>query len=338
MKFDFIIGNPPYQEETAGTSDLPVYNYYMDEAYKAARAVLLISPARFLFNAGKTPKRWNRKMLEDPHFKVIKYEPDSEKFFRGVDIKGGLAITYRDSSKYFGPITRFTPYRELNNILKKVLARGDFKSMAGLVYQQTKWDLDALYADYPESRALIGSGGRERRLTTPIFSTLAVFSDSPAPDKIRILGLLKNKRVYRYIDKRYIDLNSVNLFKHKVVLAASSGSGAFGETFPAPSIEGPGTGYTQSFIGFGALGAREEAEALGKYLKSKFARALLSILKATQHNHKDAWSLVPAQDFSSASDIDWSSTTAKIGASLYDKYGLNFEEIVFIENNVKPME
>lgn len=61
MKFDFIIGNPPYQEETEGTSDKPIYNYFMDQSFEVAERVELISPARFLFDAGKTPKEWNKK-------------------------------------------------------------------------------------------------------------------------------------------------------------------------------------------------------------------------------------------------------------------------------------
>ena len=76
MKFDFIIGNPPYQEETESESTrmLPIYNLFMDEAYKIGSKVELITPARFLFNAGQTPKNWNQKMLSDPHLTVLLYE------------------------------------------------------------------------------------------------------------------------------------------------------------------------------------------------------------------------------------------------------------------------
>ena len=72
MKFDYVIGNPPYQEETDSDSTRmpPVYNLFMDESYKVAHKVELITPARFLFNAGYTPKSWNEKILNDEHFKV----------------------------------------------------------------------------------------------------------------------------------------------------------------------------------------------------------------------------------------------------------------------------
>ena len=79
MKFDFVIGNPPYQETLENTSDKPVYNEFMNAAYETADAVELITPARFLFNAGKTSKAWNQKMLSDEYLKVLLYEPDSGK-------------------------------------------------------------------------------------------------------------------------------------------------------------------------------------------------------------------------------------------------------------------
>lgn len=117
MKFDFAIGNPPYQDNTIGENDTyapPVYNKFMDAAYTVANKVELIHPARFLFNAGSTPKAWNQKMLNDNHFKVMEYEEDCSKVFSNTEIKGGIAITYRDSEKDFGTIEIFTPYPELN--------------------------------------------------------------------------------------------------------------------------------------------------------------------------------------------------------------------------------
>lgn len=71
--FDYVIGNPPYQEDTNDTSDKPVYNYMLDAAYKISERAEFITPARFLFNAGKTPKQWNQKMLNDSHLTVMFY-------------------------------------------------------------------------------------------------------------------------------------------------------------------------------------------------------------------------------------------------------------------------
>lgn len=123
-KFDVVIGNPPYQEEAGGaaTHQVPLYHLFMDAAYEIGEKAVLITPARFLFNAGFTPKAWNLKMLEDEHLSVAHYEPDSKRLFPGLTdpIKGGIAVTYRDSRRKLGPIGSFAKHPELNGILHKV--------------------------------------------------------------------------------------------------------------------------------------------------------------------------------------------------------------------------
>ncbi|MDN5852325.1 MAG: Eco57I restriction-modification methylase domain-containing protein, partial [Actinomycetia bacterium] len=80
-KFDVVIGNPPYQEDSVGdsTHTMPIYNKFMDAAYEVGTRAVLITPARFLFNAGFTPKPWNQKMLSDEHLTVAHFEPDSNR-------------------------------------------------------------------------------------------------------------------------------------------------------------------------------------------------------------------------------------------------------------------
>lgn len=123
MKFDFAIGNPPYQDITTGENDTfapPVYNKFLDSAYQIADKVEMIHPARFLSNAGSTPKEWNKKMLDDEHLKILYYEQDSSKVFSNTDIKGGVTVTYRDLTKNYGAIEVFSPYDELRSINSKV--------------------------------------------------------------------------------------------------------------------------------------------------------------------------------------------------------------------------
>lgn len=96
-------------------------------------------------------------------------------------------------------------------------------------------------------------------------------------------------------------------------------------------------GYTQSFIGIGSFSTVDEANAALKYIKSKFARTMLGILKITQDNNRETWKYVPLQDFTSASDIDWSKPVPEIDRQLYAKYGLDEKEIEFIETHVKEM-
>ena len=100
----------------------------------------------------------------------------------------------------------------------------------------------------------------------------------------------------------------------------------------------PGVAVTQTFITIGSFDTEAEAQACLKYLKSKFARTMLGVLKITQHNPRSTWKFVPAQDFTSTSDIDWTKSIPEIDAQLYAKYGLDSEEIAFIEAKVKPMD
>ena len=337
MKFDFVIGNPPYQEETKDTSDIPVYNKFMDAAYEIADKVELITPARFLFDAGKTPKAWNEKMLADPHLKVLFYEQNSSKVFVNTDIKGGVCVSYHDKTQNFGAIGAFSAFPELNSILHKVIGAQGFETLDDLIVQQNKWNLEALYQDYPEYQSRIGSGGTEKRLTTPIFSSLEVFRETKRKGDIKILGLISNKRYYRYIERKYIEARHDNMLKYKVIIPASNGSGAIGEVLSTPLVGEPLVGYTQSFIGIGVFDSEAEAQAALKYVKTKFARTMLGILKVTQHNHKGTWKYVPLQDFTSQSDIDWTESVAEIDQQLYKKYKLSKEEIAFIESHVKEM-
>mgnify|MGYP001004711061 FL=1 len=326
MKFDVVIGNPPYQEETKDTSDKPIYNYFMSEAYKFADKVCFITPARFLFNAGKTPKKWNAKMLNDEHLKVAYYEQDSSNVFPNTDIKGGVAITYRDTQKNFGKIGTFTHFEELNSILRKVV-NNSFESIESIVGVQL---------DYKFKKEFnISQVG----LKTNVFNKQKhLFTDSRVTDtQIAILGLDGRSRVYKYIESKYFILPQ-NHQKWKVYLPKSNGSGAIGEVLSTPLVGEPLVGHTETFIGIGEFDNQEEAENLLKYIKTKFARTMLGTLKITQDNTRSVWANVPLQNFTNNSSIDWSQSIAQIDQQLYKKYGLSEEEIAFIEEKVRAME
>ena len=339
MKFDFVIGNPPYQEETVGTSDTPVYDRFMDASFVVSKKALLITPARFLFNAGKTPSVWNKKMLNDEHFKVLDYYPVSDKVFSNTDIKGGVAVTYRDETQKLGPIGVFTTYPELNSIYKKVTSNIEQGGLTDLFYMQNKFKLNTLYADYPQYKNIIGSEGKERRLTAAILYQLDVFTEAQEKDEdVAIIGVINNKRVKRYIDRKYLDLEKTNLNKWKVLVPKSNGSGVLGEVLSTPLIAEPIMGYTQTFLGIGAFDKESEAQAAYKYIISKFARTMLGVLKITQDNPPEKWKYVPLQDFTNHSDIDWTNSVHEIDLQLYDKYGLSADERNFIETHVKAMD
>lgn len=343
--FDFIIGNPPYQEEfsTDGnrTYSAPIYNQFMDAADEIGRCVELVHPARFLFNAGSTPKSWNKKKLDDPHFKVLSYVEDASKLFPNTDIKGGVAITLRDETKNFGAIKVFTKYVELSSILKKVIAFDGFIGMETIVVSRTAYRLtDKMHEEHPEALSQL-SKGHPYDMSTNIFDRLPqVFFDEKPKDGneyIRILGRENNRRTYKYVKKSYVN-TPAPLMKYSVALPKANNTGEFGETLAQPEITNPGTGTTETFLSVGYFSDEIEAASCLKYLSTKFARCLLGVLKTTQDLTPEKWKYVPLQDFTSSSDIDWSKNIPEIDRQLYAKYGLDADEIHFIETRVKEME
>ena len=340
MKFDYIIGNPPYQETLQNTSDKPIYNDFMDASYQISDKVELITPARFLFNAGKTAKVWNEKMLNDVHLKVLYYEPDSSKVFSNTDIKGGVAITYRDGNAEFGAIGSFTPYNELNDILHRVKNHKSFVSIEKIVITSFAYHYtDRLHEDYPDAASRL-SKGHAYDLKSNAFDRLSDVYQDEKPDDghdyIRIFGRQNNERTYKFIRRDYVN-NVANLDKYKLFMPKANGTGAFGEVLTLPEISEPGVGATESFVSIGLFDTAEECGNLLKYIKSRFMRAMLGVVKITQDLTPSKWKYVPLQDFTAHSDIDWSKSIAEIDRQLYRKYDLTADEIEFIETHVKEM-
>ena len=340
MKFDFIIGNPPYQDETIGEQKQfapPIYNLFMEESFKLANAVELIHPARFLYNAGGTPKEWNQKMLNDPHFKVLFHEQDSSKVFSNTDIKGGVAITYRNAEKNYGAMLTYTAYPELNQIMNKVKATHDFCSINIIMANRGLYRFSKLA--YDEQMAEMKKMTDSRVGASAFDRMPSLFTESKPNDGhiyVRFLGLLHAKRVYRWFRKDYF--KPIESFeKYKVLIPAANGSGALGEVLSTPVIGQPKLGHTETFMSIGSFDSEAEAKACYKYICSKFCRVMLGVLKITQHNSPEKWTFVPIQDFTSKSDIDWSKPISQIDQQLYHKYGLTEEEITFIETHVKEM-
>lgn len=345
MKFDFIIGNPPYQQESNGANanDTPLYHYFYDSSYKIADVVELISPARFLFNAGGTPKEWNLKMLNDPHIKVLLYESDASKIFPNTAINGGIAIIYRDCHKECGSIGIFTAFSELNSIIQKVRRKSE-ESLEKIITNRGVYKYsDLAYEEQPDEMKKTA----DRRVAPSAFERMpSLFTESKPEDGneyIRVYGNFKTNRVYRWFRQDYL-MPVENLNKYKVFISKADGAaGQLGKPIPAriigrPVVMGPGVGCTETYITIGATETEAEAEAIAKYVKSKFARTMIGVLKVTQNYAKPTWHYVPLQDFTQDSDIDWSKSIPEIDQQLYKKYGLDEKEIQFIESHVKEME
>lgn len=359
MRFDVVVGNPPYQESIEGYNrQEPIYQFFYDSAEGISDKYCLISPARFLFNAGLTRKEWNLKMLNHPHLSVIYYNQNSNELFLNTDIKGGVAAILYDRNKNFGAIKKFIP----NDNLKKIASHFDDdpdKNLPSIIFggrSDLKFN-DEFIKAYPNSIAdrlsqiqvkhseVTELGPNEEyELKSSTLEVLPYVFKNVIPSNpkeyYKILGLINGKRVWRWIVKRYMQPRypkENNIEQWKVFIPESNGSGAFGEALSAPSIGEPSESSTPTFISLGSFNSKEEANNASNYIKTKLVRSLLGILKITQHNPKSNWSYIPIQDFSNNSDIDWSKSISEIDQQLYKKYQLSAEEISFIEENVQPM-
>ena len=341
MKFDFIIGNPPYQDDivTKGDRPNPIYNRFMDESYKISDVVELIHPARFLSEAGQTPKEWNRKMLHDEHFKVLYYEPDGKKIFPETDIKGGVAITIRNAHEFYGEIGTFTSFDTLNSIIRKIGKKKE-KQLKTIIASQGLFRFsEAFFKENSEAISLIGKGTGAKIVSSILEKLPSVFLDTPTQTEeyVRFLGRINNQRIYKYIKRKYLTENSFIDF-YKLFIPEANNKGTYGETLTEPMIGLPLDGSSDTFLNAGPFKSEIEAKNLAIYIKTKFFRALLGVKKVTQHCPPVVWELIPLQDFTEHSDIDWTKSVAEIDKQLYAKYGLDETEINFIETHVKEMQ
>lgn len=336
MKFDAVVSNPPYQ---VGVNKEPLYHHFISIGMEIGDLGTLIHPGRFLFNAGKTPKAWNQKMLNDEHFKVVKYWKKSDEVFDAVDIKGGVAVTMWDKQNVIGPIGTFVLHDELRTIQEKVESLGE-ESFSKLVYSRDLYQLTELF--YKENPELEGrqSKGHRFDLGTTAFSLFPeVFSDEkPAGDGYAlVVGRENDKRIAKWIKKEYLKLPD-NFESYKIAFPVANGSGKFGESLSDPFVCGPCCAQNTTFLSAGNFYTLFEAQSCLKYVKTKFARCMLGIFKVTQHTTREAWRAVPLQNFTQQSGINWDLSIPELDAALYQKYNLTQDEIDFIESNVSAMQ
>lgn len=245
MKWDFAIGNPAYQDQTLGDNKgfaPPIYDKFIDAACEIADRVEMIHPARFLFNAGSTPKAWNEKMLNDTHFKILYFEQDSSKVFANTDIKGGVAVSYRDAKKDYGAIKHFIVFDELRKIAKKVDTKSE-NALSNIIFAAESYRFsEKMHQDFPQAVKLL-SAGHKYDLKSNVLESLGeiVFFEEASSDRneyVRIFGIGKSGRIYRWIKREYI-VPPENFDKYKVFVPKANGSGALGEVLSTPVIGQP---------------------------------------------------------------------------------------------------
>ena len=335
MKFDVIIGNPPYQLSDGGAqaSAKPIYNLFIEQAMKLNPHYLtMIIPARW-YTGGKGLDTFRDKMINDKRIRVLHDYPDASECFSGVEIKGGVCYFLWDK-QYSGECEI---YKHKGNDIEKsnrcLVEKGEnifIRENKLISIMRKVWaniDIEK------ESFETIVSSMKPYGLRGDFFKDPSKYGLPPvnlesSRDDLRILGLDGLKRVYRYIPHNYPLPKRELLFDYKIFIPRNVGSGEFGDFTPTTVIASPKDLCTETFIQVGPFKSLEEAENADNYIRTKFFRALISIRKQDQGASKAVYHFIPLQDFSKL----WTDE------ELYAKYGLSEDEIAFIESMIRPME
>lgn len=345
MKFDVIIGNPPYQEETSSNKmSKSIYPQFVKKAQELANMVALVIPARWMSGENgpyRETQGFVKDMTEGNHIKAFTLFPNSSEVFENVDIKGGVCYfvwdkgyngmvkyTLNDGGNVDTSKVSFSEYAEDNIVIRfpelfsivQKISRNPSGSMKTLVSSRNPFGfVSDLFVKNNEGVSRISE-------------------KSEADDDYLVHGLIKNKRVIRYIPNHELKKNQKGARSYKVILPRANGSGAFGEVFSTPMLGLPMQICTDTFLQVGEFDNEHEASSLLKYVKTKFFRAMVGVKKVAVFNYKDAFTFAPIQDFTANSDIDWTKSIPEIDQRLYRKYNLDQHEIDFIEEKVKEMK
>ena len=329
MKFDVIIGNPPYQmsdgggmkTESATGSAIPLYHRFVQQARKLnPKYLCMIIPSRW-FSGGRGLDDFREQMLADNRLlKLVDYS-DSRDCFPGVDIAGGVCYflwnkdyngpcnvcnIYQgktvESTRYLNEFPVFIRHSQAINIIRKVLS-----------YKETTMN-NVVYSSKPFGFRSFQSGRNTKQI-----------------NDLELLG----SKGFTYVKRDEVNTNVDLIYKWKVVMSKASAEHA-GQTdqegrkkiVSKVEVLGPGQICTETYLLLSTFDTESEANNLKGYVKTRFFRFLMSTILLTQNIAKDKFQFIPNQDFSKS----WNDE------ELYAKYGLTDDEIAFIESMIRPME
>lgn len=320
MKFDVIIGNPPYQLNTGGAQAqaIPLYNKFVEQAKKLQpRYLCMIIPSRW-FTGGFGLDNFRKNMLEDRSIRTIHDYLNASDCFPGVDIKGGVCYFLWDRDNK-GPCKIYTHrddevvsmmerelledgldilirYNEAIPIYKKIVKNKE-DSLSTIISSQRPFGFPTNYKDFHEEKE--------------------------NEDDIKIYA---NKKV-GYISKGTPILKNEELVgKYKVLTPKAIGSGDSQADWVKPILAEPNSVCTETYVVLGAFDNEEEAKNLISYTQTKFFHFMLTLKKNTQDALSKAYLLVPCQDFKQS----WNDE------KLFKKYDLTDYDIAFIKSMVRP--
>ena len=320
MKFDVLIGNPPYNklDGGAGVSAVAIYPHFVDAAKKSnPHYISMIMPAKW-YNGGRGLDEFRETMLHDKQLRALYDYVDTHDCFPTVDVAGGVCHFLRDR-KYDGPC--------------------DFVSCKAEVKKAKTRDLSGaeVLIRFDEEIDILN----KIQATNPVYLSSKVYSQKPfglrtyvKPIEGGDIGLRYNGGLGAY-KRELVTTNKELIDKWKIITSCLTAEHA-GETdkngqkriLSTLEILEPGTICTETYMLLSVFDSKEECVNMYNYLKTRFVRELIAMTTSTQHMAKANFRFVPLQDFSRPWTED----------DLYAKYNLSDEDVKFIETMIKPME
>ena len=322
MRFDVIIGNPPYQLEDGGAqaSAKPIYHLFIQQAKKLnPRFLTMIVPARW-YSGGKGLDDFRDEMLHDNHIRVLVDYQDSGDCFPGVSIKGGVCYFLWDRDNRGNCNVENMKGNELLSRMERPMLERDTD-----IFIRYNDSISILHKVKRQNERTINKEVSSRKP----FGFASTFNSYKKECFKNAIKIYANKSV-GYLDRACVLQNAHWIDEYKVYISEAYGAG---EDFPhqiinKPFLGEPNTCCTETYLVIGPYANKQKAENVISYIKTKFFRFLVLLKKNTQHATSKVYSFVPLQDFSEP----WTDE------KLYKKYGLTDEEIAFIESMIRPME
>ena len=327
MKFDVVLGNPPYQLKDGGhgTSATPIYQHFVETAIELnPRYVLMITPSRW-FTGGKGLDEFRDRMLKDRRIRALVDYPKLYDGFPGVKIRGGVSYFLWDRD-HPGPCRVQTMWdgKALGPAVERYLDAYDV-----LVRR------NEAVAILDKVKAYRVNGQPEPTLDKRVSSAKpfglrtyfhGVDSKEGMKNPVKLFGSQK----ISWIEREHIPQNATWVDEWKVLMTAVQGTSAAVERMflSNPIVAGPGTACTETYLVAGRFDSEEAAERYANYLRTRFVRFLVSLRKSTQHATRDVYAFVPDLPM----DQEWTDE------KLYERYGLTPEERAFIEETVDEMK
>lgn len=340
MKFNVIVGNPPYQENIDENRSLAkqLFPKFIELGILANPQYLsLITPSRWFTADGQDNSfpKLRDFVKEHNHFSTI-VSCNGKKIFPNTELGGVCYFLW--TPLYSGD----TEFVDNQNEEKDILRRPLFEKDLSIILPLNK--ISSIAKKVVKSQGFIAlntiTTGRDAfGIVGKNFN--AISKDKAFPNSVEVQCAHEIKRYY---EKDRITKNTQILNSYKVFISKGNGGAGLLTDDKAVNIIGksyiaePNVACTDSMIPFGAFDNIHETTNLQKYMKTKFLRFMVGILKVSQNLYQNVYQFVPLQNFTAESDIDWSKSVVEIDNQLYRKYNLSEEEISFIERVIKPME